>query len=157
MLLNSGAFCQEIESPLQIQRSVIGASGKAMTSPDGKLSIRSAVGQASPIEIHQNPSAQLCQGFIQPDGILLSGIAPELQVKLYPNPTDRFTTLSSDQSLQNIFVKIIDNNGTLVFAQEIDTDIRSFELDLEDIPIGIHHILLMKGNQILSSNKLVKI
>lgn len=73
---------------------------------------------------------------------------------IYPNPFSDYLTIESPD-LQNINLKILDNNGKIVF-EKININQTAFSEDFSRLPNGTYFIQISNENEILQQSQIVK-
>lgn len=108
-------------------------------------------------------SKTITQGFQQPDKVIVSPIQPRLfknqvieHFTCYPNPFDTKITITSPTNFnQTVFVKIINELGSLIHEEKMDSN--SLVVDLSTITIGRYHVIIAnESGEIIESFSAVK-
>ena len=108
-------------------------------------------------------SKTITQGFQQPDKVIVSPIQPRLfknqvieHFTCYPNPFDTKITITSPTNFnQTVFVKIINELGSLIHEEKMDSN--SLDVDLSTITIGRYHVIIAnESGEIIESFSAVK-
>lgn len=131
-------------SAQNIQKSSLGMSGtsKEFVSNNTDYYISQSIGQKSLIGTYTN----LRQGFQQPY-INAKIVASELQVTIYPNPTDQMINISlGDTEKSVLFLTLYDTYGKLIINKKIDYS-SSTQLDISSLSSGLYLLKLFNGNQ----------
>jgi hypothetical protein len=76
-------------------------------------------------------------------------------IQVFPNPSAEKITVKFDKQINaNQKLQLIDNKGVMFFQKTIESNEES--ISLKEIPIGIYHVRIMDGKQVLSK-KMIKI
>lgn len=70
------------------------------------------------------------------------------EISVYPNPVQNTLTLANDKGFSNTEIKILDVNGKVIQKQEINTNLKSFDLNVTDIQNGMYFVEMKQINGI---------
>ena len=86
-------------------------------------------------------------------------VEPSVDLKIFPNPVaDEFTlSIKNDVILPNIYIRLMDTNGRLVFEREFAVKNTSFEdiINIESVTIGHYIVQVTTGDRLLYSGGIV--
>lgn len=90
----------------------------------------------------------------------LTKIENNLIVKIYPNPTSEWITITTDKNNfeKGSLISISDMNGSTIFEQQIQNDTNKIEINLNSLPVklkGLYNITIKNKSHLLV-NKIVK-
>jgi Secretion system C-terminal sorting domain len=78
-----------------------------------------------------------------------------LQLKVFPNPTTSFVTLSvGDANFDNFSFKLFDLNGKSIAVQKIQNV--ETKIEMEALPSAVYFLNVMEGNDVKKSFKILK-
>lgn len=127
-----------------IQRSSLGMSGASneFVSNNTDYYISQSIGQKSVIGSYNH----LRQGFQQPS-IKSKIITSELQVSIFPNPTDQIINIVLvDTEKSILFLTLYDTYGRQIFNRRVDY-LSSYQLDVSAISSGMYLLKLFNGDK----------
>jgi Secretion system C-terminal sorting domain len=78
-----------------------------------------------------------------------------LQLKVFPNPTTSFVTLSvGDANFDKFSFKLFDLNGKSISVQKIQNV--ETKIEMESLPSAVYFLNVMEGSEVKKSFKIVK-
>lgn len=83
------------------------------------------------------------------------GAAKSVLIRTYPNPTKNMITVDLVTSVGTGLVKLTNENGTVMFQQEMDLSSSSITLNIETLPAGMYILQLIAEDEVYIS-KVVK-
>ncbi len=125
----SSAFAQE----------VVSSSGESFATPSGGIDF--TVGEVV-IETVSNGTNTLTQGFHQTllEVVGLEDLLPDLEVSIFPNPTDELVTIEVSD-FHSLNYQLIDQTGRLIDQDELKSS--QTQLNVSKLPAGMYTLLLM--------------
>jgi hypothetical protein len=83
-------------------------------------------------------------------------ILSDKDIQIFPNPTDNYFQISTsdDTILENTVIYIIDINGAKAHAQSIEKN-NTF-VNIQHLPKGIYYAQILKENNVLKVQKIIK-
>ena len=71
------------------------------------------------------------------------------QIIIYPNPNNGLFRIASDASYQeNILIRIINNQGQLVYSREVlPMEIDNESIDVQHLPRGVYHVVIYSAGK----------
>ena len=79
------------------------------------------------------------------------------QLSISPNPTKDFAsiTISSNDKMQNLVVKVMDGSGKIIRTYNLETVSASFEFNTSSLRKGTYMVQLFNQNELLKTEKLI--
>jgi hypothetical protein len=104
-------------------------------------------------ETYSNQTNFISQGFHQSKFEiinLIDDLSPEVQVKIYPNPTFGGVTMQfNNEDIQGLSYKVVDLNGRILYANSINSNIE--QLDLNNCSQGIYLLYIFSTSKKINS------
>jgi hypothetical protein len=129
------------------------STGRDASGAGGSFSY--SIGQVSYTEIN-GTSGSLLQGVQQPFEVLVLGtndqVEMEVQLNVYPNPTNSFLILSSDKN-EFLELELINIKGKSIYNSKFQVNRK---IDMEAYPTGMYFLRVKENNQIIKSFKIIK-
>ncbi|MCF6364813.1 MAG: T9SS type A sorting domain-containing protein [Bacteroidales bacterium] len=138
---------------LHAQESPVAAGGKA-TGAGGTVSY--SVGQVV-YTAHTGTTGSISQGVQQPYEIYttvgINEISVNLELSVYPNPTDGYLTLKSEDS-SNLSYQLFNIQGKIIEDKIISST--STDISLESQASAAYFLNVLKNNQVIKTFKIIK-
>ncbi len=115
--------------------------------------IQETIGQPYSTQTFNNSELSYRPGFEQP-ALSLELIASNLTLKLFPNPTSDFINMTTPEVIENVTIRICDNNGKLVMNRNIG-QLKSYQVDCAQFLNGLYMITISAPNSKSFSAKLI--
>lgn len=133
---------------------VVASSGDYFVGTDATLSW--TLGEIM-TETYDGSNNQLTQGFQQPLRVTsgLEEVSSQLNVNVYPNPTQANLTLEIPDNTDEISIEIYDAAGKLV-VQQIYSGVGPQTINFEELSNGLYIMRLKDDNNILETIKIQK-
>lgn len=116
-----------------------------------------SIGEMTLVSTQKAGNIIVTQGLLQPNsagksssGGNISGTAFEQLLKVYPNPSENFVFIESDEALAADFdFQLLDVSGKTIFNKENATQINPYKwkLDLSALAAGNYFIMLQQSNE----------
>lgn len=144
-------FCITLSQAQSFQRQTIASAGDYTLSL-GTL-IRETIGQPYSTQTFESNEMSYRPGFQQP-ALSLELIASNLTLKLFPNPAATFINMATTEMIENVTLRICDNNGKLVMNENIG-QLKSYQIDCAQFLNGLYMITVSTPNSKSFSAKLI--
>lgn len=138
-----------------IRRQCISSYGSSVLTEN--VLIGQTAGQSFNTEVSIN-GVTIAQGFQQPVGFTLKEVVQpafkNLEVMVYPNPASRSITITSEQEIDQTFIRVTDISGKQVMVEKVP-NLVSHTIDCASWVNGVYLITIYDSRQNLKTLRLI--